>query len=247
MVALGTAVLFALTAAPASAQPEEKQYQLLFEKANTAYAQQQYETALDDYEKIMAAGLASGKLYYNAANTCFKLGSLGKAKAYYEKALKAGFQDIDLAANMSFLNSKLKDQQEEFSQNLTTRLSSMLNKQGWIVFFCVFYLGFFILALARLFLKNGRKTLNLACFFCAAMCVVGTAGYLHKRFDKTRFGIITPQSAKVMYTPSNTGETFFVLHEGAKVKITGSDGDWNQVQFGKNKRGWTQRDNILPI
>ena len=43
----------------------------LWDRANTAYINGDYHAALEMYERILAGGMGSAKLYYNLANACF--------------------------------------------------------------------------------------------------------------------------------------------------------------------------------
>lgn len=56
-------------------------------KANKAYLEQDYETALQQYKKIESQNV-SAELYFNIANTYFRMSDYVNSTLYYEKALK---------------------------------------------------------------------------------------------------------------------------------------------------------------
>ena len=60
----------------------------LWGRANDSYAAGEYDVALADYEAILNDGKHSSALYYNLANTYFKLEQLGRAILYYNRALR---------------------------------------------------------------------------------------------------------------------------------------------------------------
>ena len=60
----------------------------LWDRANTAYINGDYHAALEMYERILAGGMGSAKLYYNLANACFKEGQTGRAILFYHRALR---------------------------------------------------------------------------------------------------------------------------------------------------------------
>src|SRR3989338_3324233 len=67
---------------------EEKAHepQALFYTANNDYASGDYAKALAAYSSILNMDLENGALYYNMANSFFKMGKLGYAVLFYEKA-----------------------------------------------------------------------------------------------------------------------------------------------------------------
>ena len=54
-------------------QAQEPDYGELWNKANNHYSLGEYQQALSDYKKIEEGGMVSYKLYYNIANTYYKL------------------------------------------------------------------------------------------------------------------------------------------------------------------------------
>ena len=81
----------------------------LWTKANEAYSVGQYETALADYSKIEEGGYESYKLYYNMGNAWYKLGNMGKAILYYEKALKLNPAGEDAKNNLQIAKLRTLD------------------------------------------------------------------------------------------------------------------------------------------
>jgi len=69
-----------------------------WQKANTLYAGQQYDSALYYYRQIEAKGFQNEALFYNMGNIFYRLGQTAPSVLYYEKAL---FKDP--------LNQKAKD------------------------------------------------------------------------------------------------------------------------------------------
>ncbi|MDD5436070.1 MAG: hypothetical protein PHX20_00805, partial [Candidatus Omnitrophica bacterium] len=85
-----------------AAQPDPDK---VFYLANGLYEKRDYEKALEEYNKILNSGMDSGSLYYNMANTYFKLGKLGYAVLFYEKAKRIMPQDSDLKTNLNYARS----------------------------------------------------------------------------------------------------------------------------------------------
>ncbi|HEX9252844.1 MAG TPA: tetratricopeptide repeat protein, partial [Ignavibacteriaceae bacterium] len=58
------------------------------QKANELYKNNQYQLAIDEYNKLISQGYEGASLYYNLGNAHYRLGKVGYAILYYEKALK---------------------------------------------------------------------------------------------------------------------------------------------------------------
>jgi len=82
-------------------------YDTLFYEANTAYTNEYYLEAIDNYLKIVDLGYESADLYYNIGNACFKLEDFPTAILYYEKAKKLDQNKEDILFNLSVANTKI--------------------------------------------------------------------------------------------------------------------------------------------
>ena len=60
----------------------------LFFHGNALYGEERYAEAAAEYERVLAAGLESGPLYFNLGNAYFKAGDVGHAVLAYERALR---------------------------------------------------------------------------------------------------------------------------------------------------------------
>jgi len=85
----------------------------LWDRANTAYINGDYHAALEMYERILAGGMGSAKLYYNLANACFKEGQTGRAILFYHRALRLAPGSDDIRYNLSVAEARTKDRIEE--------------------------------------------------------------------------------------------------------------------------------------
>jgi len=96
--------LIILWTLPALAQNES-----LFDKANSAYNEGNYEIAIDNYEQILENGETSAALYYNLGNSYYKLNNLAPSIYYYEKALQLDPNDNDIRNNLAIAQNLVID------------------------------------------------------------------------------------------------------------------------------------------
>ena len=83
---LSAAVHAQETLAPARMGEEEAQE--LFAEANALYADGDYKSAAERYERILRGGFANADVQYNLANARYRSGDTGKAVLAYERALR---------------------------------------------------------------------------------------------------------------------------------------------------------------
>jgi tetratricopeptide (TPR) repeat protein len=81
----------------------------VFFRANGLYSDERYTEAAVEYERILAAGRASGNLYFNLGNARFKAGDLGGAVVAYERARLSMPGDPDLRANLAYARTLAGD------------------------------------------------------------------------------------------------------------------------------------------
>src|SRR5690606_14959884 len=123
----------------------------LFEEGNSAYNQGEYETAKDLYEEILAGGETSAELYYNLANSHFKLDNLAPSIYYYEKALQLDLNDSDIRNNLNIARAMVIDdvegEEESGISGIWNSAVSVLGYNEWAwaaITFSILFAVFFI-------------------------------------------------------------------------------------------------------
>ena len=102
----------------------------LIAKANQAYNQGLYDSAINLYTAVLNEGLESYELYYNLGNAFFKNNQLPSAILYYEKAKKIAPNNDDVNFNLSIANSMIVDKIE--------KVPEMFYKRWWNYFYNAF-------------------------------------------------------------------------------------------------------------
>jgi len=214
-----------------------------FESANTAYAEGRYAEAAAAYEDLLLEQ-QNASLYYNAGNAYFKQGELAKAILNYERALRLEPNHKDAKFNLEFARSKITDNivEHDFFLSLWAKaVRNTLSEHTWTILSIVL----FILCLAGilLFLLGHEPWLRKTAFHTAwvalVFCIVSglNAGSLHKRDTLRNEAIITQGIVNAKSSPDRSGTDLFTLHEGTKVTIRETLGEWVNVKVGKNE-GW---------
>ena len=219
-----------------------------FEQANSAYNSGNYDSALVVYEKILNVGMESVPVYYNMGNAYYKLHEYPMAIYCYEKALKLDPSDEDVQTNLAIANAAIVDKIEPVPQSFVVRwwrsLRSALSGNQWawcsIAAFALLLLMFFLFLRAR---KVGLRKLGFfmgLIFLIVFGLSVVFAMQLKQIADTQDQAIIMTPTVTVKSSPSTNSVDLFVLHEGAKVDVMDTQGDWAQIRIANGSVGWLE-------
>ena len=214
-----------------------------FDAANAAYAEGRYEEAATGYEALLAEQ-PNAVLYYNLGNARFKQGELAQAILNYERALRIKPNYKDAQYNLAFAQSKITDnivEQDFFLSKWLRALRNTLNERTWLVI----SISLFILALAGLliFLLGREPWVRRTAFHISWIALLFSlisglnAGSLHQRDTLRNEAIITQGVVNAKSSPDRSGTDLFTVHEGTKVTIRETLGEWSNVRVGQNE-GW---------
>ena len=217
---------------------------LLFSQANAQYAEGYYAEAAAQYEQVIAEQ-PSAEAYYNLGNAYFKQGELAQAILAYERALRIEPSYKDAKHNLLFAQSRIVDNIEDtqsfFLSNWLKAIRNALNQQTWMIlsialFICML-IGFFLFAFSQTVWvrKTAFYTSLVALLISFVACI--NAGSLHHRDTERAEAIITQGIVNAKSSPDRSGTDLFTVHEGTKVEITETIGDWCCIHVG-NYIGW---------
>ena len=217
---------------------------LLFSQANAQYAEGNYAEAAAQYEQVITEQ-PSAEAYYNLGNAYFKQGELAQAILAYERALRIEPSYKDAKHNLLFAQSRIVDNIEDtqsfFLSNWLKAIRNALNQQTWMIlsitlFICML-IGFFLFAFSQTVWvrKTAFYTSLVALLISLVACI--NAGSLHHRDTKRAEAIITQGIVNAKSSPDRSGTDLFTVHEGTKVEITETIGDWCCIHVG-NYIGW---------
>ena len=217
---------------------------ILFSQANAQYAEGNYAEAAAQYEQVIAEQ-PSAEAYYNLGNAYFKQGELAQAILAYERALRIEPSYKDAKHNLLFAQSRIVDNIEDtqsfFLSNWLKAIRNALNQQTWmtlsIALFICMLIGFFLFAFSQTVWvrKTAFYTSLVALLISLVACI--NAGSLHHRDTKRAEAIITQGIVNAKSSPDRSGTDLFTVHEGTKVEITETIGDWCCIHVG-NYIGW---------
>lgn len=257
IIALATTLLAAAqeqstaTTEPSVAPSNEQ----IWDEANTAYVNANYQRAIELYHSIENQGLASAKLYYNMGNAYFKTDDMGHAILYYNKALRLAPGDQDIRYNLDVANSYTKDRIQVVPELFLTRwirgMRQMISGNAWAVLSLVFFAMMLVAVMAYLLVNNllFRKIGFFAAIVGLLLFVVTISFAVVERRHATSptEAIVMRSSVAVKAAPEKTATDMFVLHEGTKVRVGDQIEGWIEVTIADGNKGWLEERTIEMI
>lgn len=224
------------------------------ESAEKFYAEKNYEAAAQIYDSLMKKGV-SADLYYNYANTQFKLNHLGLAILFYERALVLSPHDNDIRRSLAFANTMTTDKIDSFHSFFVAdwlkSLGKTLNSNQW-AYLCI---GLFVasLVLGLIFLFSSILKIRKVAFYLSVLALLFAIISLvyafreRKYLENNPYAIVLDGTVSVKASPTLTGKELFVLHEGTKVRVIDTKENWNKVEIADKRIGWLQESTIEGI
>ncbi|WP_037318071.1 tetratricopeptide repeat protein [Salegentibacter sp. Hel_I_6] len=224
----------------------------LFEEANDAYANDDFETAIAKYEEILANGETSVATYFNLGNAHYKLNNVAPSIYYYEKALQLNPTDEDVQNNIEFARSMTIDDipvnEETGFQKSFNKFISTFSYDTWAYLSIIFSVIFVVLFLMYYFSRRPlvkRTLFGIAIFvFLLGGISVFFAFQQQEIQFNNQFAIIFSEEAEVKNEPSQRGEAAFMLHEGTKARILEDYQGWVKIELSNGTQGWMENNTL---
>ncbi len=242
--------------AAAPAPTDDKTFcRTAWDEGNRAYIDGDYRKAVECYTSIIDRNRYSMKLYYNLADAYFKVGEMGRAILYYNKALKLAPSNDDVRYNLAIAEAQTKDKiavVPEFFLNRWMRgIRNTMSCTAWSILSLAAFAA--VLAFALMFLLSGRTAVRKTGFYGAiaalTIFIATTSFALAERRDmlQREQAIVMSSAISVKSSPDRSATDLFVLHEGTKVRIATEIDGWYEIVIADGKKGWTESRNIEQI
>lgn len=226
------------------------------EEASKAYREQDYKKSIQFYEQIIADDLSqsreSATIYYNLGNAYFRDGQLGKSILYYERALLLNPGDSDIRHNLRFARSRTEDRIEVadnlFLSNWINNVRNLFSSNQWATVGIVLFIMLLFCIGVFLFIRRmwAKKTAFYAGLVIAVLMIVANIFAFNQRnaLINRNTAIIMSGAVSVKASPNANSNELFQLHQGTKVEIRNTDGNWHEVEIANGSIGWTPKENV---
>ena len=223
----------------------------LYNIGNQAMLQEDFKSAIENYEQILNQGDSHPDLYYNLGNAYYRINQIGNAVWAYEKGLQLTPRDKDLQFNFSLATMQVRDRITMPETMLILEQYRALKKSATLVDIilvaaALFMLGAFVYFLKKYYSWQGIWVARLIIMFFMISLVIHLMA-LDKYFEisDTKEVIIVQSEVDIYSAPFERLETvIFRLHEGVKAEITQEQPGWIEIILIDGKKGWIQTEKI---
>ena len=226
-----------------------------FEKGNVLYQKGNYAEAAVAYESVLNSNQHSSELYFNLANTYYKLNKVAPSIYYYEKALVLNPKDQESLNNLKFAHKRTIDEIKVIPKvgfaKLVRDFTGIYhyNTWGWATvglasLFLLFFVGYYFSQITV------WKRIFFIGMFIAILLLLITASsaiFEKKYFDTEKPAIVFAEMANVKSEPRDGGKSLFLLHEGTKVYVVDIIGKWKKIQLTDGTEGWIESAAIKEV
>jgi tetratricopeptide (TPR) repeat protein len=220
--------------------------------AEKAYDDKKYKEAILHYETLISEGFNSYELYFNLGNAYYRNNEIGKAIYNYERAKKIEPNDEDIKINLAKANAKTIDQidtkENFFISAVKTNLLATLSTTSWAL--ATITLLSFAACMFFVFRYSSSIAVKRISFISACITLIGfilayLLGYsaLQSKHDN-KFGVIVVREVKILNEPTQTAVSKFTLHEGTKIRVVDSNGDWLLIKLDNGNEGWVKMKDV---
>ncbi len=228
------------------------QAESLMNEANQLYQNKQYEEAIVKYNSILDSNFESAALYYNLGNSYYRSGKIGFAILNYERGLKLDPSNEDLLYNLSIVKARASDKIKEVPKLFIVEwwelLISALSTTMWQIVVLLFYL-LLLVSITLYFVTKSGTTQR----FAILSSLLGLSGAILfsiilyanvQRETSTDFGVLTVNTISAKQSPNESSNDLFVIHEGLKVAVHESFGEWYKIKLSDGKVGWLPKTSL---
>lgn len=224
-------------------------------EGDSAYIKEDYATAIQVYETLLKNGEAAD-VYYNLGNSYYKIGEIAKAVLNYERALLLQPGNNDIRANLEVARAKTIDKVEPvpevFFVSWTKSLINSMSVDAWatwgIISFILFIVALYFFIFSKQIMWKKAGFISGVIFLIITICTNLFASEQKEHLVNRNEAIVMNPSVTVRSTPSESGTSLFILHEGRKVSIKdNSMKEWKEIRLEDGKVGWVPTSAIEVI
>ena len=224
-------------------------------EAEIAYTKEDYKTAIELYEGILKNNGESEAVYYNLGNAYYKDGQIAPAILNYERALLLQPGDKDVRFNLQIAKQRAVDKIEPlghfFLSDLFSSIRDIASADTWggIGIACFLLLIFCLVVFFFSKIVRFKKIAFYAGLFLVIIVIASNIlGYSQvKALKEHSEAIVFAPSVTMKSSPDASGTDLVVLHEGTKVAVRSTLGDWSEIELEDGNVGWMPTKDIVKI
>ncbi len=230
--------------------------QSMFQSADNDFSNGEYDKARAAYERLLGLGVEDAAVFHNLGTVYARLGKLGIAALYYEKALRLDPGMDDARYNLSVIREFIARKAGEAGRDADLAPSAgpwratldRFSSKGAATIFLVFHLALFAVLGIRRFVFAEMQRLSLGVLagvlFVLTVCTFAVAvGKWHQDTREQEAVVVTVGAMDVMEGPHSTVKRF-AIEEGSRVQVLETREKWMRIKDSDGRDGWADSKNL---
>lgn len=222
------------------------QTETILNEANQSFSEKKYDAAIVKYQQLLTKNGQSPEIEYNLANSFYQQDELGRAILHYYRAAKLAPFDVDINHNLALVESVQADKLSTIKPFFLIRwlktARNLLSSDTWAITGLLFVAMFGVCMLGWLFGEQ-RNQKRKSFFFGLAFLAASTLPFwaateLFQLENHSGFGIILPAEVAIRSAPDPESEIVVSIHEGLKIELLDTIGDWLKIELPNGEQGW---------
>ncbi|MDH6358287.1 tetratricopeptide repeat protein [Parabacteroides sp. PF5-9] len=215
-------------------------------EAETAYAGEDYSKAIELYESVLKEYGESAEIYYNLGNAYYKSGQVAPSILNYERALLLDPGDSDIRFNLQMAKMRAVDNIEPIGEFFLVKWFDTVQNMGKADSWAKVGISCFILfigCLTLFFFSRWIRLKKIGFYVGLVLLVLVVFANIFANNQKKEMinrtdAIVFSPTVTVKSSPATSGTDLFILHEGTKVSIKSTLGDWKEIELEDGNVGW---------
>ncbi|MBS2033427.1 tetratricopeptide repeat protein [bacterium] len=185
---------------------------------------------------------SGARLYYNLGLCYQHLNNLGRARVYYQAALRRNPWNSSLQSNLALLKAGLTEPEpdESWTQTATHCAPPAVLAASMLIF------SWSACGLAWMYRMRPRERWLWGGLGCFILAVISTCLWFAARLAPLQ-AVVQPETAFLMNGPGGEFTQSLNVHAGNLVEVVREQGDWAEVEALGKLRAWIRRDELMLV
>jgi hypothetical protein len=214
----------------------------LFQQAGTSYEAGRLAESIDQYERFIGSSALSAPVAYNLGNANFRLGRIGLAVIWYERARRLDPRDGDTRYNLDVIRAGTRDPEAGFGETLDrlvtpAELPWLFTALSWI-----------ICGLSGLVLWGGLpgRRARTAIIASGLLLTAVSAWWIYRARDLgSPWAVVVAPQTDVRSGPGDQFTVGYTVPEGRRALILNNRPGWTEIAVpGESLKGWVREDTL---